>query len=103
MVAAGRYEVSLLYVCAKENVGAKLRVEVGGRSVEGVLDKAHDPPNLPSPDRVPRKEVYEKAWATLRLGTVALAPGRTRLTVKALTKPGQQVGDFKAVELRRVD
>jgi len=62
-----------------------------------------DPPPIPSPDRVPRGEVYEKVWAPLKLGTIELAKGRARLTVRASTKPGGQVMDLKAVRLRKLD
>ncbi len=102
VVQAGKYKVALKYVCSKANVGSRLRVEVGGKSVEGRIEKAHDPQPIPSPDRVPRGEVYEKTWATLELGEVELRPGRTRLAVKALSKPGPQVVDLKAVQLRKV-
>lgn len=97
VVRNGAYEISLMYVCKEENVGAKVRVEVGGQSVEGVVEKAHDPEPIPSPDRIPRGEVYEKVWASLKLGTVNLSKGRTQLRVRALTKPGETVMDLKAV------
>ncbi len=103
VVKAGRYEVTLMYVCGKENVGARLRVEVGGRSVQGVVTRPHDPEPIPSPDRVPRGEVREKIWAPLTLGTVDLREGKTRLIVRALSKPGAEVVDLKAVRLTRVD
>ncbi|GAG19545.1 unnamed protein product [marine sediment metagenome] len=50
-----------------------------------------------------RKEVYEKVWASLTLGTVTIPKGRTRLYVRALTRPGRTVIDLKAVRLRQVD
>ena len=103
VVESGRYEVTLKYVCAEENLGATLRVTVAGQSVQGKIAKAHDPEPIPSPDRVPRGEVYEKVWAPLTLGTVDLPKGKTRLVVRALSKPGSEVVDLKAVQLRRVD
>ena len=92
-----------MYVCPQENLGTKLRVELGGRTLEAVVDKAHDPDPIPSPDRVPRGEVYEKVWAPLTLGTVDLDTGETRLILKALDIPGKQACDIKAVQLRRID
>ena len=102
-VRAGKYEVTLMYTCPQSDVGANIRVEAGGKSVEGVLTRAHDPAPIPSPDRVPRGEVYEKVWAPLTLGTLALEKGRTQLVVKALTRPGKAVMELKAVRLRRVE
>lgn len=91
-----------MYVCSKENIGVRVRVEVGGESVEGVVSRAHNPDPIPSPDRVRRGEVYEKIWAPLRLGTVELSRGRTTLSVKALKIPGEKAIDLKAVRLKRL-
>ena len=76
-------------------------MEVGDAQVEGVVKPAHDPEFIPSPDRIPRKEVYEKVWKPLELGTIALHEGRYQLKVKAVTKPGGQVMELKAVRLRK--
>lgn len=102
VVRDGRYEISLLYVCPEEDVGAEFRVEVGGESVEDTIDEAHNPPHLPSPDRVERKEVYEKIWKPKTVGVVELKKGVTEVAVKALSKPGKQVMDLKAVRLLKV-
>jgi arylsulfatase A len=103
VVAGGRHEVTLMYTCGQQDIGSRIRVAVGGSSVEGVVEQAHDPEPIVSPDRAPRVSVYEKIWAPLTLGTLELDKGRARLTVKALSKPGRQVFDLKAVRLRRVD
>ncbi len=104
VVEAGRFEVTLMYVCSKENVGVKVRVEIGGKKLEGVVKKAHNPAPLPSPDRVRRGEVYEKIWAApLILGSVELSKGRTKLIVRAVEIPGDNAFDLKAVRLRRID
>jgi len=103
VVQTGRFEVTLMYVCAKEDVCVKLRVEIGGKSLEGKVGRAHDPDPIASPDRVPRGEVYEKVWAPLTLGTIELSKGRTRLAVRAVEIPGSRAFDLKAVQLRRVD
>jgi arylsulfatase A len=103
VVHAGPYEMTLMYICPEEDVGARVCVEVDGERVEGVIEKAHDLDPVPSPDRVPRSEVYERIWAPLTLGRLTLREGRTRLYVKALTKPGKAVMDLKAVRVRRLD
>lgn len=102
VVESGRFEVAVLYACAKENLGTRLHVEIAGIAVEGMVRIVHDPEPIPSPDRVPRGEVYEKVWAPLTLGTVALNPGRTRLVLRAQEIQGGQACDVKAVRLRRV-
>jgi arylsulfatase A len=102
VVEAGRYEIAAMYVCPPEHVGAKLRVEWGESAVEAVVRNAHDPAVVPSPDRVPRGEVYEKAWAELTLGSAPLNKGRGRLVLRATAIPGPQACDVKAIRLRRI-
>lgn len=97
----GRFAVTLRYTAPAGAEGAQLRVEAQGRRVEGEIEAAYDPAPLPSPDRVPRKEVYEKVWGELGLGTLRLEAGRTRLTLRAERLPGPV--DVKAVRLRRVE
>jgi arylsulfatase A len=103
VVKAGLFEVTLMYTCPKEDIGVKVRAEIGKKSLEGVVNKTHNPSPLPSPDRVPRGEVYEKIWASLTLGAVKLNKGRTKLVVRALEIPGDKAFDLKAVRLRRID
>ncbi|MCD6304230.1 MAG: arylsulfatase [Planctomycetes bacterium] len=103
VVRDGRFAVTLLYTCPPQDVGSKIRVEAAGQAVEGVLNRPHDPKYIFSPDRVPRKEVYEKVWAPLELGTLQLPAGRTKLTLRATKVPGRQVCELKAVRLRRMD
>ena len=67
------------------------------------ITEAHDPPYRFSPDRLLRGEVYEKPWMPLTLGTVALERGRTDLTIKARSMPGDRMMDVKAVRVRRVE
>ena len=103
VVHAGPYEVSLRYICPKSDLGSKVRVTAGGASVVGIIDKAKEPNVLPSPDRSPRKEVHERDWGILPIGTITLPKGRAKLTIQALTKPGKAVMDLKALRLRRMD
>jgi arylsulfatase A-like enzyme len=100
-VRAGTYAVTLNYVCPASDVGAEIEVEVAGARIQGKITEAHDPAIIPSPDRVPRKPVYEKVWKPLAMGTVTIPKGKTRLTVRALSKPGQTVMDLKSVVLER--
>jgi len=102
VVEAGRFEVAILYTCAREHLGTRLRVELAGRTVEAVVNKAHDPDPIPSPDRVPRGEVYQKVWAELELGTMRLEPVAAHLILRAPEIPTGQACDIKAVRLRRL-
>ncbi len=58
--------------------------------------------DVTSPDRVKRKESYEKTWAALVVGVLDLSAGQTRLTVSAPTIPGRQAMELKAARLTRL-
>ncbi len=103
VVEAGRYEITLMYTCARADLGARMQVEIGGQTLEGIVVHAHNPKPLPSPDRDPRDEVYEKVWAPLKLGVVELSKGPTKLIVHALKIPGSEAMELKAVRLRQLN
>ena len=102
VVDSGRFEITLMYICKAGDIGAKVRVEIGDQKADGIVTHAHDPEPVYSPDRVPREEAFEKVWAPLKLGTVDLKPGPTKLVVRALTRPGEMVLDLKAIHLKRI-
>ncbi|WP_206352188.1 arylsulfatase [Tautonia rosea] len=113
VLQAGDYRVTLRYTAPDANLGARVRVEAGESSVEGILTEAHDPAPIPSPDRVPRGsfndqgdwrgEAYEKDWNELSLGLLRLGTGRQVLTIRAVEVPGAGVMDLKGVVLERID
>lgn len=102
VVRPGRYEVTIRYTAGADAVGARLRAEAGGEAAEGVVTVPHDPAPVPSPDRVPRKEVYEKVWKSHTLGVLDLAAGRTQLRLRAAALPGGRAPDVKSVLLTRL-
>lgn len=97
----GRYELGLQYLCPKNSAGSRVRISVGESATEVILRETSSQ-QIKSPDRVPRTEVYEMDWATLRAGNLTLPPGRTKLTVQALAKPGEVVMDLKSIRLKRI-
>ena len=101
VVRADTYDVSLFYTCPEQDVGAAIRLEIGGQRLETTIRQAFDPEPLPSPDRVPRDIPYEKQWARLSVGAMRLDPGQTTVTVKAVSIPGRQAFELIAVRLRR--
>jgi arylsulfatase A len=56
---------------------------------------------IPSPDRVPRSEVYEMTWKILPLGRLTLSSGEQTLTL-SLPEPNPGFA-LKHLELRRLD
>ena len=102
VVRDGRYEIPLMYICSAADIGATVQVEIGSQSLQATITKAHNPDPIPSPDRIPRKEVFEKVWAPLALGALNLKKGKTRLVVRALAKPARHVMDLKAVHVKKL-
>jgi arylsulfatase A-like enzyme len=96
----GDYEARLLYLTREADAGAKVRIVSGASSTESTT-RATSIVQAPSPDRVPREEVYEMQWSELRVGTLSLQRGTNTLSVQALTKPGAEVMQLKSVILER--
>jgi len=101
VVRGGDFQVTLWYTCPSHDLGAVLRVQTDSAHIDASVLQAHDPVPLPSPDRVPRGEVYEKVWAPLAMGLLHLEKGRQRLVLAARSIPGQQVMDLKSLTLER--
>ncbi len=102
VVRQGRYRVSVLYACAANQVGTKIRVDVGGHSLEAAVAKVFDSPLKPLPDRVKRAEAAERDWAEQVLGETELPIGQADLVVRMPQIPGPAAIDLKAVRLTRV-
>ncbi|MFC1718869.1 sulfatase-like hydrolase/transferase [Candidatus Poribacteria bacterium] len=104
VVRAGLYEVTLMYTCKQEDVGTKIRVEVGGESLESVVQDAYDPAPIPVPFRLEDERVkyMSKVWKPLKMGRILLDKGHKQLIVRATHIPGTRAIDLKDVQLRRV-
>lgn len=102
VVEEATYEIWLRYTCSEVSLGSLMRVDVNGQSVRARIPRVHDPDPIPSPDRVPRKEVHEKEWEEMRVGAVELNAGEGRLSVHAVEKQEGEVMDLKAVVVKRI-
>jgi arylsulfatase A len=102
IVKPGTFDVTLMYACKPENLGAELELKIAEKTLTAKVKIPHDPELLHSPDRTRRDEAYEKTWARLKMGTIQLQPCKTHLTLKALTRPGPQLIELKAVQLRKI-
>ncbi len=101
VVERGDFEVGIQYTCKPEDIGTTIIVEAGEKTIETIINEAHDPEYLPSPDRKKRIEVYEKQWKQLLVGTLSLMPGTYELKVKARQIKGQEVIELKAVVINK--
>jgi arylsulfatase A-like enzyme len=73
------YFIKVSYTCPSSSVGNEICLEVEGIKIRGNIEEEFDPPLIDSPDRVKRKEVYEKMWAGLELGQITINEGNNKL------------------------
>lgn len=99
---AGTYAVNLLYACPEATVGSTFNLITGTQSIPFTIEEAHDPEFIPSPDRVERKEVYEKEWKQLFIGEIDLAKGIQALSIKVETLTNAQNFELKEVWVNTV-
>jgi arylsulfatase A len=95
----GTYQLSLQYTAPAVAHGAVVTVTAGNETRQQALPGGFDPPLKPSPDRVPRKEVYEKSWAWLSLDKLELPAGNHRILLRAQSASNGPVADVKALLL----
>ncbi|MDW7690326.1 arylsulfatase [Flammeovirgaceae bacterium SG7u.111] len=103
VAAYGKYKAYISYTCPEENIGSQIQLTAGENKVVGKIIKPFDPSYYPSPDRISRKEVYEKDWETVELGEIEISPGVRQLTIRATEVPTSQVGEFKNLTLIKTE
>jgi arylsulfatase A-like enzyme len=99
---AQRYEVAINYTCPADKVGSTIKVFIRGKSITNTLNLAYDPDIMPSPDRVIRKEVYEKKWAQRVLGVLTIPKGKSEIVVTAPVIKADFVGEIKSIVIRKI-
>lgn len=100
VVTAGEYEMEIAFACPAADAGSKVRVSIGGQTLESTIPAA-EAPEVPLPHRdAEGKERYRnREWGILKLGVVKLNSGPARLTLEPLSMPGSQVMELKHVSL----
>ncbi len=89
------------YLCKQPEVGSTIECSIGNEKKEVAIRKAFYSKQVPSPDRVPRKEAYEmEAWATLKLGTFFIQEGKNIVKLKALKVKNKNVAEVNQLRLR---
>lgn len=100
VVNAGSYEVALRY--ASLEPGSEIEVEIAGRNVKAVVRERVSAAPMPERNLVKDDHYVEVAWGTLAFGRTGVPRGRTRLTVRAVSKAGESVLELKEAVIRRV-
>ena len=66
------------------------------------LHVAYEAEQIPSPDRITRKEVYERKWKTLKIGSMRLEDDATRLKIRSLWAHKNPHLEVKSIALTRL-
>lgn len=103
VVDGGRFRIELECSAPPSSVGSVLRIELGEASIEQSIVTPLLAKPVSSPDRIPRKEVFEKIWPRLEVGEVALETGDFNLRIRAKSMKGPRFLDVKAVHVTRVN
>jgi arylsulfatase A-like enzyme len=104
VVAGGEYDVEIYYTCPAADVGSTVELSCGQARLQGKVDEPHDPPLVGAVnDRVQRQEGYVKDFRPLKLGRIALQPGREKMQLQATGIPGSQVMEMRLLMLTRTE
>ncbi len=100
VVNPGAFEVILQCSIPESSVGLGFTLESGTSSLNFSVDQSFAGTQIPSPDRIPRKEVYQREWKQWHIGTIMLSEGRQNLKIRAGGSTGGEFIDIKAVVLK---
>ena len=99
VIDSGEFEVWLEYSAAPNQLGAELNLSTSSTNLTQTLDQGFESIQIPSPDRVTRKEAPEKTWNRILLGQIQLAAGKERLILSAKKIPSEGLGDVFSIRL----
>ena len=96
----GDYVVEIEYLCKKKDVGSHIICSIGSEHKEVVIRDAFYSKQIPSPDRVPRKEAYEMSgWKRLNIGTYHIAGGKQVIKLRASKIQNDNVAEINLLRL----
>ncbi|MCH6234261.1 arylsulfatase [Cognataquiflexum rubidum] len=76
-----------------------IMIDLNGEEWNATISEANVAEQIPSPDRVPRGEVYEKKWPLVYLGKGRFQQGKVKLTLRAKGKKNGEL-EIKSVILK---
>jgi len=98
---AGSYSIEMDYLCKTSDIGSTIECSIGKEKREVTITQASFSRQVPSPDRVPRKEAYEMdGWKSLRIGTFAISEGKHSVRMRALKIEHRNVAEIRGLRLR---
>ncbi len=102
VVQPGNYEIELEYSLATADPPLQLQLRSPARQLTTELSEPHDAVRVPSPDRIGRKEVFERKWKVISLGILRLEKGDQPLKLQATNADKNSTLEVKSIRLTRV-
>lgn len=102
VVEEGRFQINLKYNCPVNFTGRTIIVSVDDKQLSKVLNKNYIGKMIPSPDREPRIEAYQKDWGIFNMGTVTLKKGIYKIGVSAKGKKVTENLELKSLVVQRL-
>ncbi len=96
---AGSYTLGVMYSAHSGQLGSRFAAECGTERCEFQVDEEFNHPELHGFDRHPRSESYEKEFALLECGVIALAAGPAEFVLKASAMAGDAMPHVRAFKL----
>lgn len=97
------FTIAMDYAAAKIAQPVTVEILVDGVSlVKTTICSKCDPPFINSPDRVKRKEVYEREWCKKEIGTVKISSGKNTITVVTVNPNAENDAAFRALMLSKI-
>ncbi|AWV99251.1 arylsulfatase [Arcticibacterium luteifluviistationis] len=91
----------LIYNCPEASINAEIKLEIGNNKVSNTISQAFEGTLIHSPDRITRKEAYEKDWAKMKIGNIKIPKGTNEIVLSALSIPNSEVAEVKAIVLSK--
>ena len=93
------FHLKFVYSCPSGEQGSEIDLNIGNQHMTYKIKEAFDSKTLQSPDRIPRKEVYEQEWKSIDLGKFTIPKGKNRLVLTAKNIAKNEVGEVKSIIL----
>jgi arylsulfatase A len=92
-----KYKVYLKYTCQESEIGSLVSLSLGNQRISQSITEVLNPTYIPSPDRVERKEAYEKPWKRLFVGNMEIPAGKSQIVMSAKHDQNKTVGHIKGL------
>jgi arylsulfatase A len=90
----------LKYTVSEHQKGSTIELSVKNDTINAIISEAFDPEIRNSPDRVKRKEAYEKEWAEVCLGRIVIPAGTQSIKLRASVIANTEVAEAKSIILK---